>query len=113
MMIPTDVRGRASRRRALLAAAVVAACATAAASARDEPATGQRSAGGVALVSQHVIAGGGVSHARSACFDLAGTVAEPVAGSAQGGNFLLEAGFLAMPVTTDSLFRNSFEVCQP
>ena len=109
-MIQSDMRVRASRTRALRVATAVALCAGAAAHA-DLPAD-QRAAGGVTLVSQHVIAGGGVSRARSACFDLAGTVAEPVAGSAQGGGFTLDAGFLAAPVSTDAVFRTSFEVCQ-
>lgn len=112
-MISTHLRAQARRRCALQAAAVVAICAAAGASAQvDAPAT-DRAPDGVSLLTQHVIAGGGVTHASSACFDLAGTVAEPVAGSAQGGSFRLDAGFLAVPATTDSLFRNSFEVCQP
>jgi hypothetical protein len=112
-MIPIDLRAHARRRRALRAAAVAALCAAAGASAQgDAPVTG-RAPDGVSLVTQHVIAGGGVTRASSACFDLAGTVAEPVAGSAQGGSFRLDAGFLALPVATDSLFRTSFEVCQP
>lgn len=112
-MIPIDLRMPAPRRRALRAATVVAICAATGASAQGDPPATERTAAGVELVTQHVIAGGGVTRASSACFDLAGTVAEPVAGSAQGGSFRLDAGFLALPVATDSLFRNSFEVCQP
>lgn len=114
MMIPPDSRAHAPMPLALRAIAVVAMCvATGAAFAQGAPAEAERAPSGVSLVTQHVIAGGGVTHARSACFDLDGTVAEPAAGSAQGGNYTLDAGFLAMPVATDSLFRNSFEVCQP
>ena len=113
MMISSDVRVHARRRRVLHAAAVAALCAAAGAFAQGDPPVSGHAPTGVSLVTQHVIAGGGVTRASSACFDLDGTVAEPVAGSAQGGSFTLDAGFLAMPVATDSLFRNSFEVCQP
>ncbi len=65
------------------------------------------------LVSQRVIAGGGESHARSACFDLAATIAEPVAGRSAGGDFVLVAGFLGEAAARDSIFRSSFEDCQP
>lgn len=114
MMSSSEVRAHARRRRVLHATAtVVTLCAAAAAYAQGDRSAPAPAPDGVSLVTQHVIAGGGVTHARSACFDLAGTVAEPVAGRAQGGSFSLDAGFLAMPVATDSLFRNSFEVCQP
>lgn len=114
MMIPPDPRVLARRRRALRVPTFFALCAMATgAFAEDASRLADRAPSGVSLVTQHVIAGGGVSRARSACFDLDGTVAEPVAGLAQGGAFTLNAGFLAMPVPTDSLFRNSFEVCQP
>jgi hypothetical protein len=65
------------------------------------------------LISQHVIAGGGIGYAASPCFDLRGTIGQPVAGRTQGGAFTLDAGFWATPVSTDSIFRNSFEACQP
>ena len=113
MMSSSDARACARRGRVRHAAVVVALCAAAAAFAQGEPPESMRAPAGVALVTQHVIAGGGVTRARSTCFDLAGTVAEPAAGSAEGGNFTLDAGFLAMPLATDSLFRDSFEVCQP
>jgi hypothetical protein len=114
MMIPPDPRAPARCWRAVRAPTFFALCAMAtAALADDAPRLADPVPSGVSLVTQHVIAGGGVSRARSACFDLDGTVAEPVAGPAQGGAFTLNAGFLAMPVATDSLFRNSFEVCQP
>ncbi len=64
-------------------------------------------------IDQRVIAGGGESHARSACFDLAATLAEPVTGRSSGGDFVLAAGFLGEAASRDSIFRSSFEVCQP
>ena len=64
------------------------------------------------LVGQ-IVAGGGTNHARSPCFDLASTVAEPVAGRSAGADFILAAGFLGEAQSRDSLFRSSFESCQP
>ena len=55
------------------------------------------------LVSQRVIAGGGESHARSACFDLAATIAEPVAGRPAGGACSSPDSRQAR----DSIFRSS------
>lgn len=66
-------------------------------------------------ISGHVIAGGGTSQSQSACFTLAGTIAEPVAGdSASAGSYDVLAGFWAVPVPTqDSLFASGFENCGP
>ena len=60
-----------------------------------------------------VIAGGTIADAKSACFDLAATVGQPVTGVSQGANYLVKAGFWGNPWTTDTLFRNAFEDCQP
>jgi hypothetical protein len=77
-------------------------------------ATAQEPAGaGSFVITQHVVAGGGVARARSACFDLAGSIGQPVTGRTQGGDFSLDAGFWAVRVATDSIFRSSFEACQP
>lgn len=64
-------------------------------------------------ITREVIAGGGISRARSACFDLAATIAEPVTGTAGNAMFSLTAGFWSDPASTDSIFRSSFESCQP
>ncbi|MBN8482518.1 MAG: hypothetical protein J0L88_13120 [Xanthomonadales bacterium] len=64
-------------------------------------------------IEQRVIAGGGESRARSACFDLAATLAEPVAGRTSNAEFALTAGFLGEAASRDSIFRSSFEACQP
>ena len=107
-----DIRTRASdlRHRAIVLALLLPVAGSAAATAADAntPRRGQP-----VLVSQHVIAGGGVTRAASPCFLLDATVAEPVAGRATGGGYALDAGFLAMPVAGDRLFRNGFEDCQP
>lgn len=95
-------------------ALVLAGLTTAAAAQHDPPAdSGPVLVGLPFLISQHVIAGGGVAHASSPCFDLAGTIGQPVAGRTQGGAFALDAGFWGATASTDSIFRNSFEACQP
>ena len=95
-------------------ALMLAGLASAAAAQRD-PAADSNSAllGLPFLVSQHVIAGGGVEQARSPCFDLAGTIGQPVTGRTQGGAFTLDAGFWGVPASTDSILRTGFETCQP
>ncbi|RYD15922.1 MAG: hypothetical protein EOP90_03730 [Lysobacteraceae bacterium] len=107
-----DIRTRASvsRHRAIASALLLLGVASAATSTAD---TNAPRRGQPVLVSQHVIAGGGVTRAASPCFLLDATVAEPVAGRATGGGYALDAGFLAMPVAGDRLFRNGFEDCQP
>jgi hypothetical protein len=103
----------ACRKRVPLAL-VLAGLATAASAQHDPPVdSGAAIVGLPFLISQHVIAGGGVSHAASPCFDLTGTIGQPVAGRTQGGAFTLDAGFWTNSVSTDSIFRNSFEACQP
>jgi hypothetical protein len=66
-------------------------------------------------ISGYVIAGGGTSQSRSACFALAGTLAEPVAGdSASAGSYDILAGFWAVPSSTqDSIFASGIENCGP
>ena len=107
-----DIRTRASasRHRAIASALLLLGAGSAATTAVDAN-TPRR--GGPVLVSQHVIAGGGVTRAASPCFLLDATVAEPVAGRATGAGYALDAGFLAMPATGERLFRNGFEDCQP
>lgn len=60
-----------------------------------------------------IIAAGGIDRARSACFDLASTIAQPVSGRSSGGGFNLTVGFLDDLDSRDSLLRSSFEGCQP
>ena len=67
----------------------------------------------VFTLSGEVLANGGVTRARSPCFDLAASIGQPVSGSTQGGTYLLYAGFLGDFAPHDSIFRSSFEVCQP
>jgi len=64
-------------------------------------------------ISQEIVAAGGIDRARSACFELASTIAQPVTGSSSGGNFTLSVGFLDDLASRDSLFRSGFESCQP
>ncbi len=97
------------RSRAFALVALVACAGSLHAQASDETPSGEPPF----RIDQRVIAGGGESHARSACFDLAATLAEPVAGRSSGGDFVLVAGFLGEAVSRDSIFRSSFEVCQP
>ena len=73
------------------------------------PATG---ASGYAI-SASVIAAGGITRATSACFELAGTSGQPAVGVTQGATYELRAGFWGNAVFADSLFRSSFEDCQP
>lgn len=98
-------RPRTARRAGWLAlSTLLLAGATVAASAPD---------GGFAITS-HVIAGGGTGHARSVCFELAGTVGQPAAGSASGGGYDVVSGFWAARVERpDSLFQDNFEECHP
>lgn len=69
--------------------------------------------GGVYALRGAVIAGGGVSHAKNACFDLSATIGEPVAGVVAGNGVSIVSGFWALPVAQDQLFRSSFERCAP
>jgi hypothetical protein len=64
-------------------------------------------------ITAKVIAGGGTMIARSPCFELAGTIGQPAAGPSQSATYALNAGFWGAPARTDTLFRSSFEACQP
>ena len=64
-------------------------------------------------ITEAVIAGGGISYSQSPCFELAGTTAQPVAGPVSGDTFDLYAGFWDRGSSTDTIFRNGFEACQP
>jgi len=63
-------------------------------------------------ITHEVIASGGVTQAKTACFNVAATIAQPVTGTSQGGPFVVTAGFLA-DYQSDSIFRSSFESCPP
>ncbi len=71
------------------------------------------SGSGSFVLTGHVMANGGTTRARSPCFDLAASIGQPVSGSTQGGAYSLYAGFLGPSNPHDSIFRSSFEVCQP
>ncbi len=95
--------------RWLLSIAFAAACGIAPTQASNDAGDGEVPF----RISQRVLAGGGVSHASSACFDLAATIAEPIVGRSSGGAFVLVAGFLGEAEARGSIFRSSFEDCQP
>lgn len=73
---------------------------------------GGESTGAPFSINHHVIAAGGVTRAKNACFELASTIGQPIGGRSEGGVYTLDAGFLARRIETDSLFRSSFEACQ-
>lgn len=109
-MKPSASRRAPRRRRRVIASLALAAClGVPSAQAADETPQGEPPF----RIVQRVIAGGGESAAHSACFDLAATLAEPVAGRSSGGPFVLAAGFLGEAVVRDSIFRSGFEGCQP
>ena len=64
-------------------------------------------------VTRHAIAGGGTARARSACFDLAGTIGQPLTGVSSGGDFTVTSGFWTGVRPDDSILRTSFEDCDP
>ncbi|MEZ5461608.1 hypothetical protein [Dokdonella sp.] len=64
-------------------------------------------------ITEAVIAGGGVTTSQSPCFELAGTTAQAVAGPASGDTYEVYAGFWDDSGSSDTLFRNGFEACQP
>ena len=86
---------------------------TAAATVAVEPPASAFAGAGPYRISHEIIAAGGVDRARSACFDVASTIAQPVTGTSSGGGFSVTAGFLDDLASRDSLFRSSFESCQP
>ena len=69
--------------------------------------------GEVYKLTRQVIAGGGSTDARSACFDLDATMGQAVAGTVQGGGYTLTSGFFADRAHGESLFRSGFESCPP
>lgn len=104
-MDPASIPRARRRRRRVLPSAILFAASTLATAA---------SAGGVYALDGHVIAGGGVSRAHSACFDLSGTIGEATAGMASAGSHAVVSGFWAAPVGhPDEMFKSSFEDCQP
>lgn len=99
---PLDVRAGRAWPAGLLCAAALAVVPGAALSTGTEFA-----------LAGHVIAGGGVSHARNECFGLSGTLGETTAGSAAAAGYAVASGFWAAPVAgPDQMFRSSFEDCQ-
>lgn len=60
-----------------------------------------------------VVAGGGISRAQNSCFELSATVGQPVVGLSVNSNVSLIAGFWGGAVHGDTVFRSSFEACQP
>ena len=65
-------------------------------------------------IEAHIIATGTSAHAKSACFGLDATIAEPVAGFSSGRIFGLSTGFAAVSaVINDTIFANGFEDCTP
>jgi hypothetical protein len=96
-----------------LLCALVAACMVSPAWAGADASSEHLAQGSTFAIRASVIAGGGVAAARGPCFDLAGTAAQPVAGTSEGGSYRLRSGFWGGTVQGDSLFRSSFEECQP
>ncbi len=78
--------------------------------ATDDGKTGARFA-----IQAQVIAGGGTTTAASACFDLDGTIGQPVVGRTSGGPYVLDAGFWVVPAQHERIFGNGFEIgeCDP
>lgn len=65
---------------------------------------------GFALSGQ-VIAGGGTRRAVGACFSLAGTIGQPLAGHAAYAAYALDTGFWAAPQTGDRILTDGFDAC--
>ncbi|PZQ09983.1 MAG: hypothetical protein DI564_16760 [Rhodanobacter denitrificans] len=101
--------GRALR----LAGATGLALAAALALAADDAGHAAPAGADAFQVTRHAIAGGGTARARSACFDLAGTIGQPVAGVSSGGGFTVTSGFWTGVRPDDSILRTSFEDCDP
>jgi hypothetical protein len=65
-------------------------------------------------IDAHIISAGTSAHAKSVCYGLDATIAEPVAGFSSGGVYELVTGFAAAsPIINDTIFANSFEDCTP
>lgn len=101
--------GRALR----LAGATGLALAAALALAADDAGHAAPAGADTYQVTRHAIAGGGTARARSACFDLAGTIGQPVTGVSSGGDFTVTSGFWTGVRLDDSILRTSFEDCDP
>jgi len=101
--------GRALR----VAGAIGLTLAAALALAADDAGPAAPSGADVLQVTRHAIAGGGTARARSACFDLAGTIGQPVTGVSSGGDFTVTSGFWTGVRLDDSILRTSFEDCDP
>lgn len=69
----------------------------------------------VFTIDRYVIQGGGVDRARSACFELAGTIAQPVPGYSSSAPYSISAGFWVSTPTAnlDQLFFDGLEDCTP
>ncbi|QBB71121.1 hypothetical protein ELE36_12580 [Pseudolysobacter antarcticus] len=61
----------------------------------------------------HVITGVGQLHAHNSCFDLSGTIGQPVPGYSSGGTYSVISGFWTVAAISgrDEIFFNGFEVC--
>jgi hypothetical protein len=66
-------------------------------------------------IDAYIISAGSSVRARSSCFGLTATIAEPVAGFSSSTNFALSGGFLAHVAAnpSDDIFFNGFEECPP
>lgn len=65
-------------------------------------------------INAHIIAMGTSIQARSSCFGLDATIAEPAAAFFSGGIYDLSTGFaVASPIVTDTIFAGGFEDCKP
>lgn len=65
-------------------------------------------------ISSHLIAaGGGISRSPGGCRVLEGSIGQPAAGTASGGEFTLRAGYWVGPGSQrrDSVFSAGFEEC--
>lgn len=68
-------------------------------------------AGSQTLTASVIAGSGGRSTSPGGCFRLDATVAQPLAGVASGGSFVITSGFLPGRADRDSIFTYGFEVC--
>lgn len=80
---------------------------------QDTAPTAPEPSGNTFTITEAVVAGGGVAYSQSPCYELAGTVAQAVAGPVSGDTFDLYAGYWNSASSIDTIFRNGFEACQP
>ena len=66
-------------------------------------------------IDAHVISAGSSVRAKSPCFRLTSTIAEPIAGYSSSIDYALDGGFLTLADTTpgDDVFFDGFEGCTP